>query len=141
MGIGNVHPLGQGKAEAGLCPVQGSGLLECRAHGYSTHPSHPHRNSGQLPLAASPVFLWELSFSEGKMEALNSALLQCSCLHTLSDSRFLSISLVPGIILYTEEARGEQNTQRPSVPKGFILVLKPGLNEVDIVNYSGGRGV
>lgn len=76
------------------------------------------------------------------MEALNSA---SSSVHAFIHSDtvdFLNISLVPGIILYTEEARGEQNTQRPSVPKGFILVLKPGLNEVDIVNYSGvGRGV
>lgn len=76
------------------------------------------------------------------MEALNSA---SSSVHAFIHSDmvdFLNISLVPGIILYTEEARGEQNTQRPSVPKGFILVLKPGLKEVDIVNYLGvGRGV
>lgn len=55
---------------------------------------------------------------------------------------FLNLSLVPGVILDTKEARGEQNTQGPSIPKGFIPVLKPGLNEVGIVNYSGvGRGV
>lgn len=50
---------------------------------------------------------------------------------------FLNLSLVPGVILDTEEAHGEQNTQGPSIPKGFILVLKPGLKEVGIVNYSG----
>ena len=55
---------------------------------------------------------------------------------------FLNLSLVPGVILDTKEAHGEQNTQGPSISKGFILVLKPGLKEVGIVNYSGvGRGV
>ena len=76
------------------------------------------------------------------MEALNSA---SSSVHAFIHSDmvdFLNISLVPGIILDIEEARGEQNTQGPSIPKGFILVLKPGLNEVGLVNYSGvGRGV
>lgn len=76
------------------------------------------------------------------MEALNSS---SSSVHAFIHSDmvdFLNISLVPGIILDTEEACGEQNTQGPSIPKDFIPVLKPGLSEVGIVNYGGvGRGV
>ena len=76
------------------------------------------------------------------MEALNCS---SSSVHAFIHSDmvdFLNISLVPGIILDTEEARGEQNTQGPSIPKDFIPVLKPGLSEVGIVNYGGvGRGV
>ena len=56
--------LGQGKAEAGLLSVQSSGLLECRAHGYSTPPSIHTGIQGNC-LFASLVFV-ELSFLKVK---------------------------------------------------------------------------
>ena len=56
--------LGQGKAGAGLLSVQSSGLLECRAHGYSTSPSIHTGIQGSC-LFASLVFV-DLSFLKVK---------------------------------------------------------------------------
>ena len=50
----------QGKAEAGLLSVQGSGLFECRFHGYCIHTGIQGRC-----LFASLVFV-ELSFLKEK---------------------------------------------------------------------------